>query len=406
MKRKKLMLLSTVLIISVFTVLGIYCVKSQVYGEVDISKADIQGDLVKPSAQSGVEDKTGNVKEVVVSNVKSQSKEIDNKQLSVSSVKEIEMNKQQYIRGWYGNDSILAAEDINSTKLTIRNLVNGTNRTIDISNIGKDSSIVDYKDKKLVIFDTNNYSILNLESGKTLKIIKVGTTKINPMFVGVKGEYVLADNGKNFVLISSATGEKTVINQAGLEDYCVSGIQGFPYVTIGIDGDTYYFSKGNAIYKGSLKNPSKNAILTRVPNTECINSLALIKGQDTLLVSYYKSDNLNIGVVATVNLSNNSISSLGNISLGSTNDASTINMKNENLNKIIYEEKAPKSGITQIYISELKENKLTKTKNILSKEFDVKSGQWQAMWNQDGTRVFVSIYNNNGYKNYLVSLGR
>lgn len=407
MKRKIILLAGLVVSLSILSVL--YYVKLKTNVERVTNKSSLQGDLIKTPGidkqKFVTEDNVNNTQGVVLNNVKSQSDQIDNKQLSVSSVKEIDIKGIEYTWGWYGTDSVITANNISSTNLIVKNLITGSKREI---NIVDNSNIIDYKDKKLLIDSEGYFLIYNLESGKKLKIVKSSSAKIIPKFIGAKGKFILTDNGKNFLIVNSSTGEKVVIKSALLKDYCKGGPQGFPEVIIDADKNIFYFTKENAIYKSYLNNSNKSTILARIPSAKLINSLAFIKEEKVLIVNYYVSADYNAGKVSTINLLNGSISSLGNISMGSTSDSSKVNMKNESLNRMIYEEKATKTGITQIYISELKGNKFTKTKNILSKQFSVNSGQWQAMWNEDGTRVFVSIYSRNGtgYKYYLINLGR
>lgn len=125
---------------------------------------------------------------VLNDNVETDAQKIDNKQLEVTSVKGISLGNQSYVWGWYDKESILTATDITSLDLVIKNLVTDTERKVNISQLNEPvNSIVDYKNKKLLLDLKDGFGVYNLDTNRFVKLNLV-PSQVKVTFVDANGD--------------------------------------------------------------------------------------------------------------------------------------------------------------------------------------------------------------------------
>lgn len=365
--------------------------------------------IVKANNNLGViSDTSSNVNKGIVSdNVKSDVENVDKKQLEVASTKEINMGGLTYIRGWYGNDSLLTASDINSSDLIIKNLLTGKEKKVEIKELeDSQNSIVDYKNKKLLMIIKNNYCLYDIESQKYTVIHDIKQPQCEPRFIDMKGNYILSDNGNKFTIVNLKTGKSIIMEDAKLKDYNPVGVQGYPYVTVGEDDDSIYYTKGNSVYKTTLGTPSTAKLICKIDKDMLLTGMRLIKGEGVILASVMNRESQYSSIV--INTASGKITELKNVNLGYFPEDASVNDNKNTVNRIIYDEASTKNGVREIYIGEIRGSSIAKARNILSKEISKENIQWRGSWNDEGSMVFVDIYKGSvsgvPFKYYLIDI--
>lgn len=344
---------------------------------------------------------------VVNKNVKTDVQTTDNKQLQVSSVKEVSLGNLSYVWGWYDNESILTAKDITSLNLVIKNLVTDTEQKIDISQFNNSiNSIVDYKNKKLLLGLKDGFAVYNLENNRLIKLSLV-PSQVKIAFVDARGNFILANNNESFLLIDTNTGKSYSLGNALLKNYNEQGMQRFPFAAVMDDNETIYYTNKNKIYKTSIKNPEKNTLFIELTNCSTVIGLQSVRGEGTLITN--KLDKNYRGCPTLINTISKNVKPLQNIKMGDLPQDMLIANFNNSINRIIYEQTDAKTGIHEIFIGEIKGTTIGRSRSVLAKEIGKQQLNWTGMWNDSGTRVFINLYkpqNQIPYTNYLIGVSK
>lgn len=344
---------------------------------------------------------------VVNDNVETDAQKIDNKQLEVTSVKEVSLGNQSYVWGWYDKESILTATDITSLDLVIKNLVTDTERKVNISRLNEPvNSIVDYKNKKLLLDLKGDFGVYNLDTNRFVKLSQ-GPSQVRMTFVDANGDYILANDNESFLLVDTHTGESYPLGDARLKDYNEQGMQSSPFVAMMDDHETIYYTNKNKIYKTSIKDSEKSILFTELTDASTVLGMQSIKGESTLITN--KLDKNYKGSLILINTINKEIKPLQNIQMGDRPQDMLIANYNNSINRIIYGQTDAKTGLNEIFIGEIKGTAIGRSRSVLAKEIGKQQLYWTGMWNDNGTKVLINLYkpqNQIPYTHYLIGVSK
>lgn len=344
---------------------------------------------------------------VLNDNVKADAQRTDNKQLEVSSVKEVSLGDLSYVWGWYDSESILTATDITSLDLVIKNLVTDTEQKVNTSQLNEPvNSIVDYKNKKLLLEVKDGFGVYNLDTNRFVKL-DLEPSQVKISFVDANGDYVLASDSESFLLTDTDTGESYALGDATLKDYNDQGMQRFPSVAMMDDNETIYYTNKNKIYKASIKDPGKSTLFTELTDSSTVVGLQSVRGENTLITN--KLDKNYEGCIALINTVNKNIEVLQNIKMGDRPQDMLIASSSNSINRIIYDQIDANTGIYEIFIGEINGTAIGRSRSVLTQEIGKQKLNWTGMWNNDGTAVFINLYkpeNQAPYANYLIGVSK
>lgn len=340
---------------------------------------------------------TGDTSGVIVDNVKRESNSMDNQQLNVSSIKKIVLkSKERVIYGLYLNDSIITADDYGSNRLRITNIINGNTRT----SIFPDKA-VDYTNCTVLTKDDQGYCLYNVEQNKIGHIPSGNMTK--PSFIDDDGNYILCDDGQDYCLVDRNTDKvyKLLLRQ----DKKNYKFKQQPCVTASDDRNSIFYDNGTKILKCSVVNSyDSREVYDLSKYCREILSMVKIKGENAVVVKCADKDDKI--TCRYVNFSTHEVKEL----LNPVNELSPHYKIKSNkvgtVNRIVYEEKT-KNNEFRICIGEIKNGDLIKTTDVVKMNYnDSRDLVWSAYWNDDATRLYISMNNNSGgnRNDYLVDI--
>lgn len=325
------------------------------------------------------------------SNTNSNSAKSDNqKQLSISYLKKVDFGRYNFIMGWYGDDCIATAEDITSREVHIKNLNDDTEKIITV-----DNNIIDYADKKFLV-DANGGFVI-YDSFKNTKINIEDLGEQLPKFIDGDGKYILIDKDGKYFIVEADSGKLYPID-AKIADYeSPNMVTGYPAVTMSDDHKKFYFTKGKEIRVSSLDNSEKSEKFADLPS-EAVNAVYLrnVRNSNIMIAEINCEDDTEALSYFTINKDNMQFTKLKNIAFFDSLNADTfVGNQNGSSGKIVYCEKNKKNGLYFLYAGEIKDGKITKTKEIVLDGLPNNALKyhwtWSASWNSTGSRIFIYV---------------
>ena len=284
----------------------------------------------------------------------------------------------------------------NSNKIRITNIISGNTRTSTFPD-----KIIDYADGTVLSSDSIGYGIYNLAQSK-IECIPSGKM-LNPAFIDSEGNLILCNDGEYYCIVDRNTNKvyKLFIKQDKRNDK----INHEPCVTSSDNRNSIYYNNAAKIYKCNIFDSTDfNEVIDISKYCRDILSMVKIRGENAVVVTCIDRDDKI--TCRYVNFSTHEVKELLNsIDKGSPHYKIKSN-KGCTVNRIVYEENT-KNNEFRICIGEIKKGNLIKTTDVVKLNYDdSRDLTWSAYWNDDATRLYLSMYNTSSENrtDYLVNI--
>lgn len=350
---------------------------------------------------------------VLFKDTRKQSNKIDDTQIKVSNGKKLDLEKAGPVRGWFGENTLVAAERWIPKELELIDTSNGKEKIISPKCFSEDVELLDYYNGKLLLrnIKSSMYGIYDISSD-TLKDIGSFKPCNSAGFIDDKGRYAAIQcsdvinkstsskiniiNNNNSYIVDTETGKWINFNENLVNDF-FEDRQGKINVCIAYSyvDDKFYTGIKNRIYEFDFSNPDKPKLIKDLGKLDIMpNNFQLSSGDKGLLfdagewkTSLYDGYLYTFENSALTKITGNKGKRTGSIQYDTF-------YYNKERNLMFVQLADEKSDKLEPCIVELRGTKLVTREKVFAPEQlnDESANGYSALWNNDGSKLLLSIY--------------